>query len=171
MWETLLSLSGHAVFWLVLVSGVIMILFGLPGTFVIAGTALVYGWLTDFAVIHGSDVLILFGIAVAGEVIEFLLGAFTAKRFGGSNWAMAGAIIGGFLGAVWATGFLPVIGTLLGAFAGSFVGAFVFEYLHSPNTAHALRVGWGAFLGAVGGKLTKITLAVAMLAMILVRFL
>ncbi len=170
MWETLLSVAGLAVFWLILISGVLMILFGLPGTFVIAGTALVYGWITDFTVIQGRDVLILLGIAVLGEVIEFLLGAFTAKRFGGSNWAMAGAIIGGFLGAVWATGIFPVIGTLLGAFAGSFVGAFALEYLHSPNTAHAMRVGWGALLGAIGGKLSKITLAVAMLALIFVRF-
>ncbi|RMD98388.1 MAG: DUF456 domain-containing protein [Calditrichaeota bacterium] len=170
MWATLLSVLAHILFWLSLLVGILMIPFGLPGTFVIAGSALIYGLLTHFAHFSLSQVLILFGIAILGEVIEFVLGAFTARRFGGSNYAMFGAIGGGFLGAIWATSLMPLIGTLLGAFAGAFAGAFLLEYLHHNKLDHAMRVGWGAFLGAVGGKMTKIALGIAMVVMITFNF-
>ncbi len=166
----MLSWLGHLIFWLVLVIGLVVIPFGLPGTFIMATAALIYGLLTDFTPIQFLDVVYLFGIAILGEVVEFLLGAFTAKRFGGSNWAMIGAIVGGFLGALWATGLMPIVGTLLGAFAGAFVGAFALEYLYRGKIHAAVKAGWGAMLGAIGGKITKIILGIAMLVLVMARF-
>ncbi|MCA9740868.1 MAG: DUF456 domain-containing protein [Deferribacteres bacterium] len=166
MLESIGFIFTQTLFFIGLLVGIVLIPFGLPGTFLIAALALVHGLLTSFLPLTVNFVLILFGLAVLAEVIEFFLGAVAAKKFGGSKYAMWGAVIGGFVGAVFATGIMPVVGTLIGAFAGAFVGAFLFEYMHAKNVENALRVGFGAFLGAVSGKLMKITLGIAMVVMI-----
>ncbi len=161
-----LEILGHVVFWLVMVLGVAVIPFGVPGTFVIVADALVYGWLTEFNEITWSFLGILLAIAVAAEVVEFVLGAATAGKYGASKTGMLGAIVGGFFGAIWATAILPFIGTIIGAFVGAFVGAALFEYGVSRDWDKSLRVGFGAFLGSLGGKLTKIAAGVAMVVMV-----
>jgi uncharacterized protein YqgC (DUF456 family) len=162
----ILEILGHIFFWLVLVTGILIIPIGLPGTFLILGSALLFALATGFATISWGVLAVLLAIAVVAEVVEFVLGAAAAKRFGGSNTAMAGAIIGGFVGAVWATPFFPVVGTVIGAFAGCFAGAALFEYFGSGDLQKSIQVGTGAFLGAVGGKLTKIAAGCAMVVMI-----
>ena len=158
----LLEILGQILFWAVMLTGILVIPLGIPGTFLIAGSALVYAWFTNFSEITWKVLGVLFVIAVIAEALEFIIGAATASRFGASRRAMAGAIIGGIVGAIWATPLLPLVGTLLGAFGGAFVGAALFEYASSRDLAHALHVGVGAFLGSLGGKLTKIAAAAAM---------
>lgn len=162
----LLELLGHIVFWIVMLGGIIIIPFGIPGTFVIVGNAFIYAWLTDFSEVTWKFLGILLLIAVAVEVLEFFIGAATAGKYGASKLGMVGAIVGGFLGAVWGTSIVPLVGTLLGAFLGAFAGAGLFEYLGTKDLEKSLRVGFGAFLGTVGGKLTKIAVAVAMVVMV-----
>jgi uncharacterized protein YqgC (DUF456 family) len=156
-------------FWLVLILGIILIPFGIEGIFIIVADALVYGLLTGFERVTLPFVGLLLGIAVVVELFEFLFGGILAKKFGGSKWAVAGAIIGGFFGAVFGTSIIPILGTLIGGFAGSFFGAFLLEWFHTMNLENALKVGTGAFLGAVGGKVTKIIIAVVMVVMIGMR--
>lgn len=162
----MLEILGHIFFWLVMLAGIFIIPFGAPGTFLIALNALVYGWLNDFQGVTWKIIGILFLIAVLLEVLEFFIGAATAGRYGASRLGMFGAIAGGFLGAIWGTGIVPLVGTLVGAFGGAFIGAALFEYLSSKDFDKSIRVGFGAFLGTVGGKLTKIAAAVAMVVMV-----
>ena len=157
---------GIVLFWLVLLAGVIVIPFGVAGTFVIVADALVYGLLTGFEKITLPFVGVLLAIALAVELVEALLGALMAKKFGGSKWAMTGAVVGGFVGAVVGTPVTPVLGTLLGGFFGAFAGAMVFEWLHTSDWQQSARAGLGAFFGAVGGKVTKIVAAAIMVVMI-----
>jgi len=142
--------------------GVLIIPFGLPGTFLIVANTFVYGWLTGFAEITWSIVGLLLLIAVLAEGIEFWVGMATAGKYGASRQGMAGAIMGGFAGAIWGTPMLPLVGTVVGAFVGTFVGAAVFEFFASRDLDKSFRVGFGAFLGALGGKLAKISAATAM---------
>lgn len=162
----ILEILGQIFFWLVMIAGIVIIPFGIPGTFVIVANTLVYGWLTDFSEVTGKLIGILLLIAIAIEVLEFFIGAAATGKFGGSKQAMFGAIIGSFFGAVFGTGIVPLLGTILGAFAGAFAGAALFEYLQTKDLDKSLKVGFGAFLGTVGGKLTKIAAAVAMVVMV-----
>lgn len=156
-------------FWLVMIIGVVIIPFGVAGTFIIAGAVLVHGLLTQFQVFPLSFIGLLFGLCILVELIEAVLGAVLAQRFGGSRWGMTGAIIGGFFGAVIGTPVTPVIGTLLGGFIGALIGATFLEYLHKPDFNAALHVGIGAFLGALGGKVTKVVVAIIMVVLAAVR--
>ena len=162
----ILEIFGHILFWIVMLVGIAVIPFGIPGTFVIVANALVFAWLTDFSEVTWKFVGLLLLIALAVEVLEFFIGAATAGKYGASKLGMLGAIVGGFLGAIWGSGIVPLLGTLLGAFAGAFAGATLFEYINTKDFEKSLRVGFGAFLGTVGGKLTKIAVAVAMVVMV-----
>lgn len=156
-------------FWLFLIAGVVIIPFGVAGTFIIVADALVYGLITGFDRVTLSFIGLLLAMALFVELIEALLGAVLAKRFGGSKWGMTGAIIGGFLGAVIGTPITPVLGTLFGGFIGAFVGALSLEWIHTSDWHNASKVGFGAFLGALGGKVTKIVVAIIMVIMVGIR--
>ncbi|GBD94098.1 hypothetical protein BMS3Abin05_01696 [bacterium BMS3Abin05] len=162
----MLSVLGMILFWLVLLAGIAVIPFGIAGTFIIVGDTLVYGLLTQFSKFTIGFVGILLVISVLVEGAEFVLGAWAAKKYGSSSWGMWGAILGGFFGAIWFTPVAPPFSTLLGAFIGAFLGAFLLEVLHERNVQKALKVGWGAFLGAVSGKILKIVAAVGMIVAI-----
>ncbi len=155
--------------WIFLIAGVAVILFGVAGTFVIVGASLVYGLVTGFETISLPFVGLLLGLALAVELVEELLSGVMAKRYGGTKWAVAGAIVGGLVGAVLGTPVAPVLGTLLGGFLGAFGGATLLEWLHTSDLRRAARVGVGAFFGAVGGKITKILVAVIMVVLVGIR--
>jgi uncharacterized protein YqgC (DUF456 family) len=161
-----MEILGMIVFWLFLIIGILSIPFGLPGTFIIVADALVYGLITHFEKISLGFVGILLLIAVVLEIIEALMGALMAKKFGGSKWGIVGAMVGVFVGAVIGTAIVPVLGTLLGAFCGAFIGASLLEGFHTQDWQHASKVGLGALFGAVGGKMTKIMAAIVMVIMI-----
>ena len=78
--------------------GLIMIPFGLPGTWIIAAAALGYQLLVP-GTISMFTIVVVFGLAVIGEVLEFSLSAKYTRKYGGSRRASWGAIIGGMIGA------------------------------------------------------------------------
>ena len=161
-----MEVLGEILFWLVLVVGVVVVGFGIPGTFVIASAALLYGLATGFERVPILLVVVLFVVAGLVELIEFFLSGYMAERYGGSRASFWGAIGGGILGAIWGTGVLPVFGTIVGGFIGAFAGAFAVEYLLRRNVEHSLLAGFGAFLGSVGGKMVKIISSIVMVVAI-----
>jgi len=163
------EILGHSVFWLVMLVSVGIIVIGLPGTFLIVGNSAIYGWFTDFTELTVSTLFTLVVIAIVAEAIEFFIGAATAGKYGGSKKAMIGAVVGGFVGAIWMSPMFPVVGTIAGAFAGAFAGATLMEYIESNDINKAINVGFGAFLGTVGGKLTKVAAGVGMVVIVGLR--
>ena len=100
----------------------------LPGVTLIFVSALVYAYLTDFADV-GATVLVILGLfAVLAFVADFIGTAYGARRFGASNWGTAGGAIGGLVGALVGALFLGV-GALFGLILGSVGGVFLGEYL------------------------------------------
>ena len=71
----ILEILGHILFWIVMLAGIAVIPFGIPGTFVIVANALVFAWLTDFSEVTWNFLGLLLLIAVAVEVLEFFIGA------------------------------------------------------------------------------------------------
>ncbi len=165
----MVSVFLHILYVLGLIVGVIVIPFGLPGTFIIVAEVFLYGWIDKFQQFPISFPGLLLLIAILAEVIEEGLGALMARRFGGSKWGMIGAIAGGFAGAVLGTPVTPVIGTFIGALLGAFLGATLLEWIRTQQIQEAVQVGLGAFLGALGGKFTKIMIAVLMVVLTCIR--
>lgn len=147
-------------------AGLLLIPFGLPGTWVQVAAVAVYGAATGWETVGWPTVAFLAAIALVAEVFEWVLGARYARRYGGSPRAAWGAILGGIAGAIAGVP-VPVIGSVIGAFVGAFVGAAALELTRSPDARAALRVGWGAFVGRLVATAVKSAIGVAIAAVAL----
>jgi uncharacterized protein len=158
---------GYALWALLLCAASLLVYLGLGGNFVLVGLALVHAVVTGFDPIGWPLLLTLLGIALAGELIEFLLGTFYVVRKGAGGGAVAGGFVGGLVGAVAGQAVLPVVGALVGSFAGAFVGAVLGEWRRQRRLAPSLRVGAQAFLGRILAMLAKHALGLVMVLLIL----
>jgi uncharacterized protein YqgC (DUF456 family) len=139
------------------VVGLLLIPLGLPGLWVIVLAVLGYGWLTDFRTMSAGFIILITGLAMAGELIEAWLGFRFAQRYGGSRRAGWGALLGGLIGAVIGVP-IPIIGSVIGGFVGAFAGAALFEYTRERKTGGAAWAGWGAVLGRAVSAAAKLAL-------------
>lgn len=134
----------------------------LPGVLLIYGGMLLAAWIDDFSRI-GWQTLTLLGLLTlltfAADLLASVLGA---KRVGASRLALAGSVIGGLVGMLFA---LP------GLIFGPFVGAVAGELLARQRLQQAARVGLGTWLGLLFGTLAKVALAVAMLGVFIAGYL
>ncbi|MBW3005056.1 DUF456 domain-containing protein [Candidatus Woesearchaeota archaeon] len=148
---------------LVFLAGLVLVALHLPGgTFVILAGAALYNLITWSWSVSLQTLIILFGIALLAEVIEFLFGIWGAKKFKMSNWATFGFITGLIIGAV--VGFpVPILGSLVGMLVGGFLGAFIVSYIEKQNFEKSLKAGFGAFVTGITSILVKLALAVVMM--------
>jgi hypothetical protein len=128
----------------------------LPGTPLILAGALVHALVTGFEPIGAGRLLVLAGLTALAYLLDYTAGAAGAKRFGGSRWAVIGALIGGLAGLF----FSP-----LGVLFGPMVGAVVGELLRSGELRHSLRSGFGAVVGMAAGAAAKFALAISMVGL------
>jgi uncharacterized protein YqgC (DUF456 family) len=151
----------------VLVGALVLVPLGLPGLWIIAGAALAYNPLVGEERVGLVTIVGVFLLAVAAEVVEFLLAGRFARRYGGSRRAGWGAIIGGIVGAIVGVP-VPIVGPMLGAFVGSFAGALIAELTRGTSGGPATRVATGALLGRVAAVAAKVAAGCAMAAWLMV---
>src|SRR5687767_11814074 len=92
----------------VLLAGLFLNVFGLPGMWIMIAAAFGYAWLTGFQYMGWWTLGIVVGLGVIAEILEFIAGGAGAKKAGGSRRAAWGALIGGLLGGFFLTLPLPV---------------------------------------------------------------
>jgi len=148
--------------------GLISHVFGLPGNFIILGASILLAWYGGFHNVTVTVIIVLIALALLGELVEFVLGIYGAKKYKSSNKAIAGSIVFGIAGAVLGLPFLVGIGAVIGAFIGAFVGAFLVDLFIQKDIDSAVRSGWGAFIGRVGGTVSKAALGMAMIVITVV---
>jgi len=165
------TIALNILFLLGLLIAVFTSFFGLPGNFIVLGAAVAYAFGTHFSSLGWGFLVLLAGLAILGEVLEFLFGTFTSVRYGGSRWSAVGSFVGGVAGAVVGTGVIPVVGTVIGAFLGSFTLAFLFELIHRNRQDIAARAGLGALVGKILGLSTKTSLGLVMVVLVAMRLL
>lgn len=105
----------------------------LPGVPLIFISALVYSIFTDFAYVGVPVLILLFVLAAAAFVADFVGTSYGARRFGASNWGTVGGAVGGIAGALAGLLFLG-IGSLFGLILGTVGGVFLGEYLRRRRT-------------------------------------
>ena len=119
---------------------------GLPGT-PIAYAGLWIAQATD-KVDFSWQMLLIWGIVVVVvSILDYVVPAWGAKRYGGTKYGVWGSTIGVFAG-LFAGPWGVIIGPLLGAIIG--------ELLGGKETKEALRAGWGSFLGLLCGTIIKL---------------
>lgn len=131
------------IFLLVMFTGLVSILFGFPGNFLILAASALYGWYGGFEVITLGILLVLTLLAIVGEVLEFAMGVRGLRKHRSSTRAIIGSIVGGILGAFWGAPFLMGFGSVMGALIGVFTGSFIAEYVRIRDISQALQSGFG----------------------------
>jgi len=152
---------------LLLIAASLFVYLGLGGTFIIIGLALIHALVTGFDPISWKLLLVLLGLALIGEGIEFVVGTFYVAKKGASKSGVIGAFAGGLAGAVAGNGLFPVFGAILGSFVGGFGGAVLGEYYAREKLEPSLRIGGHAFLGRLLAILIKHAIALVMVFLIL----
>ena len=166
-WVTTTGLiAAYILLYLVMLVGVAIIPFGVPGQFIIVGAGVAFVLIAGPQVISWWTVLGVLGLAVLAEVMEATAGFFGASQAEGSFWSSVGAVIGGLAGAIIGSMILPLVGSLLGAFVGTFLGAFAVEYSRTQAFAKSGQVAKGALIGRIIASVLKVFMATVMIAVI-----
>lgn len=158
MYDTLLALVCAVPLMLIGLAGVVVP--GLPGAPLIWLGMLIYGLIAGFDNLSLWFYVCQATLAASTFAVDILATAWGVKRWGGSKAAAWGAILGSL--TVFAIGPLGLlIGPLVGAIAG--------ELILGREFSHAVRAGIGSFWGFLGGTVSKIIIAGAMIAWFFAR--
>jgi uncharacterized protein YqgC (DUF456 family) len=102
--------------------------------------------------------VILGVLAVLAYALSQVAAALGAKRFGGSRWAVVGALVGAVIGVLFGP---------LGLLLGPVIGAVAGEFLRSGNIEESTRSGIGALIGMAAGIVANLGLAIVMVSLFL----
>jgi len=162
LYATLLTLL-NLVFW----AG---ILFGVPGIWLMVLGAAIIEWLQPGEYMFSQATLyVSAGLALLGEILEFLMGAAGARQAGGSKRGAALAIVGGIVGAILGTALpIPVLGTLIGACAGAFAGSLVGDRMAGRPMNQSVEAGRGAAIGRFWGTTAKMVIGAVVVVLLAV---
>lgn len=166
-----IDLIAAIIFTIIGMGCLVIVLVGMPGTWVMIGLAVGLEFLQRLWAPTGSAwmipiwvFIVVVLVALLGEFLELVAGAFGAKKGGASRKGMLGALIGGIGGALVGTFAIPIplVGSLLGAIIGSAIGAIIGELNATPDTTlkDTVKPAAGAVLGRILGTLAKFPCAV-----------
>jgi uncharacterized protein len=171
---------GYYLWALLLVAGCVFAwllnLVTLPGNWLVVGAAALFAWLIPEQAGRGVSwtvVAVLLGIAVLGEVIEFVAGAAGAARQGASRRAIVLSVVGAIVGSIVGLGvgapiliIGPLVMAVLGGAAGAFAGAYLGEVWKGRDEPERIAAGRGAFFGRIWGTVGKLAVGAVMLAIV-----
>ena len=134
-----------------IILGLLISLFGLVGCFlpIIPGPplsflALIILYIAREGQVFSTSFLVVMAVVtVMVSVLDYVVPAAGAKKFGASRLGVWGSVLGMLIGLI----FFPPLGMLVGAFVGAIAG----ELLSGKEGQSALRAGWGVFFGTVLG--------------------
>ena len=143
--------------------GLILSLIGLAGCIlpVVPGPPLSFVALIILSIAKGWQVFspaflwIMAGITILVTVLDYVVPAAGAKKYGASKFGVWGSVLGMLIGLF----FFPPWGMLVGAFLGALVG----ELIVGKKGRQALKAGWGVFVGNLVGVGLKLAASAVML--------
>jgi len=147
------------IFGLLALVGIGLTIVGIGGTFLIVAGALLYDLITWSLAISSNTLLWITGLAVLGEVLEWIITLIGVKAAGISRYGLMGTIVGAVIGGI-ALSVVPIIGTIIGIVVGAMLGAFVMEFYHTGKAGKAWKAAKAALLGRALVSLSKFLIAI-----------
>jgi uncharacterized protein YqgC (DUF456 family) len=130
----------------------------LPGTVLILAGIALHALVTGFDPIGPGRLLILALLTGIAYALDYVAGVLGVRRFGGSRWAVAGAVVGALVGLFFG---LP------GLVLGPLLGAVVAELAYTRRIDVSARAALGTVAGLLVGAVAKIGIGLAMIALFL----
>ncbi len=109
--------------------------------------------------------IMLFGLAILGEIIEYVAQSWGSKKYGSSTSGMWIGLLGAFIGAILGLPFLFGLGAFIGALAGAWIGCYFMEILNGRSREEASRAAKGALIGRLLGIIIKCGIGIIILVM------
>ena len=116
---------------------------------------IILSWAKDWEPFSSTFLIIMAILTILVTILDYIIPASGAKKYGASKLAVWGSIIGMLIGVF----FFPP----LGIFIGGFIGALAGELLTTKKAKKALRAGWGVFIGIMLSTGIKLTFCGVML--------
>lgn len=139
---------------IIIVLGALLVLTGLLGSFLpvlpgppISYIGLVLLQLTSTPPFSVQFLVVWALIVIAIMILDNVVPAWGARKYGGSPFGVWGSILGLIAGF-----FFPPMGIIIGPIVGAFVG----ELAGGKTSDQALKAAWGSFLGFLAGTLMKV---------------
>jgi hypothetical protein len=130
----------------------------MPGALFIVAGAVLWAFATDFVTLGVGRLVILGALAALSFLLDFVVGALGARRYGASRWGVVGAIAGAVVGL-----FFGPLGLIFGSVAGAIAG----EMLRGGDVEGSVRSGFGALVGLLLGLVADLAIAVTMIGLFL----
>ena len=100
-----------------------------------------------------SNFLVSWGIiTLVVSILDYMIPAWGTKFFGGSKYGIWGSMAGLLAGL-----FFPPVGVIIGPFIGAVVGEMI-----AGNKDHAIKAGFGSFIGFLAGTMVKLLVSLIM---------
>lgn len=132
----------------------------IPGAPVLFLGLLLGAWAEGFQYVGFGTLLMLALLTALTYVVEFAASALGVKKYGGSNRAMIGAVLGGIVGM-----FFGLPGILFGPFLGAVIG----ELSIQRSLDEASQAGFGTVVGMALGLAGKLAIGIAMIGVFLLK--
>ncbi len=142
-------------------------IFSLPANWIIVGFVGLWKYFNPDSI--NMDItffIILIGLAIIGEILEFALQVMKAKKYGSSSSGTWAGIVGAIIGAILLAPLFFGIGALIGALIGAWIGSFIMEKAKGRPTNEATKAAFGAMVGRFLGTICKCGIGAVMLAVI-----
>ncbi|MEM1448544.1 MAG: DUF456 family protein [Planctomycetota bacterium] len=138
--------------------GPLIVLLGLPGTWLLLALAGLAEWWTEPRLFSDVTLVGTVLVALAGEAWESLSSSVRARRAGAGRRGAIGALVGGIAGAIAGTALIPIplFGTLVGGALGAFTVAALLETTGGRTLKDAVRIGRAAAAGQMIGLVGKL---------------
>ena len=130
----------------------------MPGPLFVVAGALLWAVATNFETLGFGRLAILGALAALGFLLDFVVGALGARRYGASRWGIIGAAVGAIVGL-----FLGPFGLIFGCVIGAVAG----ELLRGADLGGSVRSGFGALVGLLAGVVADLVLAITMIGLFL----
>ena len=135
----------------------------IPDTPLVLGGAAILLLADGFVTADLKLLAVLALIALVAEGLGYAAGVLGAKK-GGASWkGMAGAVLGGLVGLF----VFPPFGIFLGPLLGAVVG----EMWAGKQSDAAVKAGFGALVGVLGGVVLKLAAAATMIGLVILSIL
>jgi len=145
-------------------------LLSLPGNWLMMATLCLLAWGGPAGVITWGFVGMMAGLAVLGEVFEFMAQIIGGKRGGASKAGNFAGVVGSIIGAIVGAPFGLGLGSLIGALAGAWLGCYAVELMRQETRQGAVQAAWGAFWGRSLGLVGKAGVGAVIIVMTFSRF-
>lgn len=127
----------------------------LPGPPISFISLLLLSWVKNWEPFSSTLLFTLAGATALVLILDYIVPAAGARRYGASKWGVWGSVAGMLVGLV----FFPPFGLFIGAFLGAMAG----ELYVGKTGDEAFRAGFGVFVGVLFGIGIKMGLCGVML--------